>query len=64
MQNHAPFAHHLNPDFNAVLTTEWQQFTTTLTFADADPLLRINFGNLAQSVGQVFWVADVVLTAQ
>jgi hypothetical protein len=62
MENHAPFGHHFEgADWMVTVTPTWTFHTETFTLDFSDPSMRINFGNMAQRVGQSFYLADVVL---
>lgn len=62
MENHAPFGHHFaGADWMVSVTPTWTFHTETFTLDFSDPQMRINFGNMAQRVGQSFYLADVVL---
>jgi hypothetical protein len=62
MQNHAPFEHH-TAEIYPELTTEWTKHELLFMFPESDNLMRINLGNLAKTVGQEFWFADIQLTS-
>lgn len=62
MENHAPFGHHfLGADWMITVTPKWTFHRETFALDFSDPQMRINFGNMAQRVGQSFYLADVVL---
>jgi hypothetical protein len=64
-QNHPTWGHHTpGADTYPILTSEWTQLAITWTSAEADPLMRMSLGNLAKTVGQVFYFADAKLTAE